>query len=102
MSVLMCFILIVFSGGDSKQTVPTQGDTSVVQPTITDVLAAHSVEWMKIPGVRGTGEGQKDGKRCVLIFVEKRTTALVRKLPKIVDGYPVVVKEVGKVKALEK
>ena len=32
---------------------------------ISEVLANHTPEWMSIPGVTGTGEGQKDGKPAI-------------------------------------
>jgi hypothetical protein len=67
-----------------------------------EVLADHTPVWMNIPGVTGTGEGQKDGKPAILIFVDSLSDSLKSQLPTDVEGYPVVIKETGKVKAYPK
>jgi hypothetical protein len=79
-----------------QSQVSTVGDS--LKP-ISEVLANHASAWMSIPGVTGTGEGQKDGKPAVLIFVDSMTDSLKTQLPVNVEGYPVVVKESGNVKA---
>lgn len=67
--------------------------------TITEVLKKHTDDWMKIPGVIGTGEGRKDDKPAVTIFVEKLTKAIQHDIPKSIDGYAVVFQETGVIKA---
>lgn len=64
------------------------------------VLKEHTPEWMSIPGVVGCGIGEKKGKPCILILVVKRTKELNTRLPKQVEGYSVVVKESGVIRAL--
>jgi hypothetical protein len=66
---------------------------------ISEVLANHTPGWMNIPGVMGTGEGQKDGKPTILIFVDSLTDSLKQRLPVNVEGYSVMVKENGRVVA---
>ncbi len=66
---------------------------------ISEVLAAHTDAWMKIEGVTGTGETQKDGKPAILIFVDSLTDRLRAQLPSIVEGYPVVIQTTGTIKA---
>ena len=68
--------------------------------SIFELLKVYTDEWMKIPGVVGTGEGLHRGKPCILILVQKNTQELMRKIPKLVDGYPVIIQETGEVKAL--
>jgi hypothetical protein len=70
--------------------------------SLTEVLEAHKTGWMEIDGVVGVGETEKDHKPAIMIMVEKLTPTLKRKLPKKVDGYVVVIEEVGKVKPLTK
>jgi hypothetical protein len=64
---------------------------------ISEVLANHTPGWMNIPGVTGTGEGQKDGKPAILIFVDSLTDSLKSQLPTNVDGYSVMIKGSGRV-----
>ena len=50
----------------------------------------HKAEaWMdEIEGVTGVGQGERDGRPVVEVFVKDRETA--EKLPAELDGYPVV------------
>jgi hypothetical protein len=88
---------------DPQDTNASQNDAAQPvtgsQKPIEQVLAAHTPAWMRMPGVTGAGEAQKDGKPAVLIIVDTMTANLSAQLPRNVDGYPVVFKESGKVKA---
>ena len=55
---------------------------------------------MALSGVVGTGAGMRDGEPCVAIFVVKKTSELLAKIPATIDGYPVDVRETGQVRAL--
>ena len=67
--------------------------------TVADVLRAHTVELMKIPGVVGTGEGEVRGEPAVLVLVSRKTSEVSRRVPRRLEGYPVVVRVVGDVRA---
>jgi hypothetical protein len=68
---------------------------------ITDVLAAHTPELMKIPGVVGTAESRLgDGRPCVLVMVATLTPELKRALPRELEGYPVKIQETGEIHAM--
>jgi hypothetical protein len=69
---------------------------------IEEVLKERAGELMSIPGVVGAGQGLCEGKPCIKVFVIKKTPELVQKIPHSLDGYPVVIEETGKVKALPK
>jgi len=66
---------------------------------ISEVLAAHTPDWMKLTGVIGTGETRKDGKPAIMIFTDSLSPEAKAKLPTQVEGYPVVIQETGTVKA---
>lgn len=74
---------------------------SADQPTrtVADVLRAHTVELMKIPGVVGTGEGEIRGEPAVVVLVSRRTAEVDARVPHRLEGYPVQVKVVGDVRA---
>jgi hypothetical protein len=43
--------------------------------------------------------GEEDGRACLLVLVERRSSELERRLPPKLDGYPVVVRESGSLTA---
>jgi hypothetical protein len=68
---------------------------------IADVLASHTPDLMKIPGVVGTAESRlEDGRPCVLVLVVKLTSGLRRAIPATLEGYPVKIQETGEIRAL--
>jgi hypothetical protein len=70
---------------------------------IADVLAAHTPELMKIPGVVGTAESRlSDGRTCVLVLVAKLTPEIEHRLPRELEGYPVKIQETGEIHAMPK
>jgi hypothetical protein len=50
-------------------------------------------------GESGIGLGRKDGKPVIVIMVERLTPGLMTRLPKAVEGHPVVVEESGEISA---
>ena len=65
---------------------------------IDTVLARHSAEWMAVPGVVGTGIGLCGASPCLRVFVEERTTEIERQIPATVEGHPVSIVVVGRVR----
>lgn len=74
--------------------------TQVPKKTIEEVLKEHTNKLMSIPGVVGTGQSLCNGQPCIKAFVSKKTVQLEEKIPKTLEGYPVVIQETGKFKAL--
>jgi len=73
---------------------------AAVRP-IGEVLQAHSPELMAIPGVVGTGEGELRGEPAILVLVARRTPEIDSRVPKRLEGYPVDVRVVGEVRAVD-
>lgn len=71
-------------------------------PTIEQVLKKHTDSLMSLKGVIGTGQGLCDEKPCITVFVIETTPELEKEIPKNLDGYPVMIKATGRIKALEK
>ena len=69
------------------------------RPPIADVLARHTPSLMATPGVVGTGEGRSHDQAVIVIFVIKRTSQLEQAVPKVIEGYPVELRESGQVTA---
>jgi hypothetical protein len=76
-------------------------DTSkVARPmTINTVIERRSAELLEIPGVVGVAQGAHEGQSVVQILVERRTPELMARLPRTMDGFPVVVVESGEIRS---
>jgi hypothetical protein len=68
--------------------------------SIGDALAALTERVMTLPGVVGTAQGRRRGKPCLLVFLSRRSAALLRRIPGRVQGYPVTIKKTGNLRAL--
>lgn len=66
---------------------------------LADVLARHTPELLAIPGVNGTGEGIEAGEPVLVVFAPNDTPDLRARLPRTLEGYPVVVRATGTVRA---
>jgi len=68
---------------------------------IDSVLADHVPKLMQIEGVVGVYHGETEKKEpCVKVMVEKRTGVLEQKIPKSLEGYPVLIEETGVIRPL--
>lgn len=78
----------------SEDTVPSRD--------INAVLRAHENKLMAIAGVVGVYVGlMDDGKTpCLKIMVVKKTKDLEQQIPKLLEGYPIVIEETGVIRPL--
>ncbi len=67
--------------------------------TIEDVLNRHTEQLMSLPGVVGTAQGLHHDKPCIKVYVIEKTPELDRQIPKVIDGFPVVVEQSGPIRA---
>jgi hypothetical protein len=96
---LIILLISSISYSNEKSGIPTEGNPMAAKP-IAEVLKEHTKALMSIHGVVGTGQGLCEGKPCIKVFVVKKTPDLDQKIPKVLEGYQVVVVETGEVKAL--
>lgn len=54
-------------------------------------------DWMAYDGVEGVGQGEKDDKDCIVVFVSCPPSALSAQIPDEYRGYPVVFQESGQI-----
>ena len=54
--------------------------------------------WLDFEGVEGIGEGESEGIPCITVFVSQEDLQI--KIPKEIEGFPVVVEETGSFNAL--
>ncbi len=76
------------------------GGNSTPEKAIEAVLKERTNELMSIPGVVGTGQGLCDDQPCIKVLVVKETPEVDQKIPRMLEGYPVVIEETGKIRAL--
>jgi hypothetical protein len=96
--ILVMLVIFSISHSGEKSDILPEGNQMGAK-AIEEVIKEHAREWMAIPGVVGGGQGLCEGKPCIKVFVIKKTPDLEQKLPKTLDGYPVVIEETGEVKA---
>ncbi len=68
-------------------------------PNLAEVLSRHTSSLMAIPGVTGTGEGKRGAQVILVVYVDHATPELRKRIPDEIEGYPVEVREIGKVTA---
>jgi hypothetical protein len=95
--ILICSSVIVCANQTGKDG---EEGRQMVQKPIEEVLKEHTNKLMAIPGVVGTAQSLCEGRPCIKVYVSKKTEKLERKIPKTLEGYPVVIQETGKFKAL--
>src|SRR5436305_4056430 len=68
---------------------------------INAVLAAHDKELLAIPDVVGVYVGTLQDRRtpCLKVMLARKNSEAERKIPKVIEGYPVVVEVTGKIRA---
>ncbi len=75
----------------------TRQQESMTRKDINVVLRDHDKELMTIPGVVGVYVGlmPDDETRCLKVMVVKETEDLKKRIPKSLEGYPVLIEESG-------
>lgn len=82
--------------GDAEgEAVVPAGDSIPIERTLERVAE----EWMRIPGVAGTGLGLCDGRPCIVVFATRPADELDPPVPPRVDGHPVRVELSGPFRA---
>ena len=84
----------------SCRTLHNQQEEAMPTKPIDEVLTKYTKKLMSMPGVVGTAQGLLNDKPCIIVLIVKKTPELSRKIPKILDGYPVVIDESGEIHAL--
>ena len=65
--------------------------------TIEQVLKERTPDLMSLPGVVGTAQSLCEGRPCIKVFVVKETPGLRQEIHNILEGYPVVIEETGRI-----
>ncbi len=82
-------------GKPRQERATAQDTTSMSTSVIADVLARHTPDLMKIPGVVGTAQGEQDGRPAIIVYVREETDSLVMAVPSSLEGFPVKLQASG-------
>ena len=100
LSIGMILICGSIESGANQTGENGEKDKHMVQKPIEEVLKGHTNRLMSMPGVSGTAQSLYEGQPCIKNFVIKKTPELEQKIPSILGGYPVVIQETWKFRAL--
>ena len=71
-----------------------------LQETKIEEAIDDASEWIKYEGVEGVGQGEKDGKDCIVVLDSCVSPKLSGSIPSFFMGFPVIIYETGIIKAL--
>jgi len=103
-SVLSVILLaIACSAAMRSQVNQTGQQESMTRKDINAVLKDHDKELLAIPGVVGVYVGllPDDKTPCLKVMVVKETEDLKGRIPKSIEGYPVLIEESGDIRPLK-
>lgn len=67
---------------------------------IRSVKEKHAAQLMRLPGVVSVGIGQDDaGHPAIVVGLDRATEATRARIPERLEGFPVIAREIGAVKA---
>lgn len=98
MCVMLATVLASCTDNDKprQERATAQDTTSMSAPLIADVLARHTPDLMKIPGVVGTAQGEVNGRPTIIVYVVEETDSLVMAVPSSLEGFPVKLQSSGR------
>ena len=71
-----------------------------MQPSIQDVKKQHEARLLGLPGVVSVGIGlDENGQAAIIIGLDGSNPDIETQLPENLEGYKVVIKDVGSIKA---
>lgn len=95
-------LVVLLSAGCSSGRNESEQSKNMSTRDINQVKDAHTDELMALKGVVGVYVGAlDDGRPCIGVMVEKKTPELEKKIPRMIEGYPVKVDETGVVRPLK-
>jgi hypothetical protein len=96
--LFIIFLIIPFMQSCSQD----KNEKNMQKKSIEIIFKEYQDEWLAIPGVQGFYQGESEnGDEIIVIMVDKKSEDLQKALPDSVEGYPVIIEEVGVIKPLD-
>ena len=101
--LLLVWAFHVGGCGATREDQSKTSNSDMPQRDINRVLRDHDDELMAIPGVVGVFVGLlQDGKTpCIKVMAAQKTPELQRKIPRSLEGHPIVLEETGAIRPLQ-
>jgi hypothetical protein len=100
-AMAMCALLTLAMAPVACRPQDGKGQSAVPERDIKTVMEAHADELMAVPGVTAVAIGAlQDGTPCIKVYVLKSTDEIKRRIPKRLEGHPVVVEVSGEIKPM--
>jgi hypothetical protein len=97
-------VLALASGAvDCRRTRTPDGEReeAMTRRPIEEVLEDQTPALMALPGVTGTYQGAlEDGRPCIKVMVTAPSPDLEARIPRELDGYPVLLEVTGEIRAM--
>jgi hypothetical protein len=76
------------------------GDDLGMSASIQEVKKHHEARFLDLPGVVSVGIGlDSDGNQAIVVGLDAPNPEIEAKIPKVVEGFPVIVRIIGSLKA---
>ena len=99
----LLLFMIMFLGVGCQNNIrdDAKGQSEMPISDINVVMEAHIEQLMALPGVVGVYIGAlDDGRPCIKVMVIEKTPELEQKIPKALEGHPIVIEETGEIRPL--
>jgi hypothetical protein len=81
-------------------SLPALGEDPGMSPSIQEVKKQNEARWFNLPNVVSVGVGlDPNGNQAIIVGLDRANPETEAKIPASVEGYPVVVQIVGRIKA---
>ena len=102
-TVCLSALIVVLNSIIICPRIMAQNTSAKPNRDINVVLAAHDQELLAIPDVVGVYVGtMQDGETlCLTVMLARKNAGSEQKIPRMIEGYPVVTEVTGNVRALE-
>jgi hypothetical protein len=100
---VLCLTFVTLGFVASYQQNMAQTNSPPPKRDINAVLASHDKELLAIPDVVGVYVGTLDDRRtlCLRVMLARKNPESARKIPKSIEGYPVVTEVTGEARAMD-
>jgi len=98
----LCWLLLVLGFVVAYHQNMAQNSSAAPKRDINAVLAAHDKELLAIHGVVGVYVGTLKDRRtlCLKVMLVRKNPETERRIPPVIEGYPVVTEVTGEIQAL--
>jgi hypothetical protein len=96
--------LLGVCGGIATRQIFDNGASGILMAatTVEEALKNNADRLMSIPGVVGAAVGECGGKPCIRVLVDRKTAELMKIIPSMLEGFPVVVEETGPIGPMDR